>query len=179
MQTTDIYISELSTAGQACSAAISIKPKTASYTTQEDTPLSSPSATPPTALAQASLHGLAGISASEQSKQWSGQIDMDGENTPLPSFAFKYVSAEGMIRWDGDLPRVMRLEPLPRDLLYNCITDATGSRTLIRRTEGTYPITSGFGALGLKVARWRGPGAREAILPSPFSTGRPAGPGSA
>ncbi|KAK8005623.1 hypothetical protein PG990_011660 [Apiospora arundinis] len=106
----------------------------------------------PTALAQAALYGLARIIASEHGEQWGGLIDKFDEDTPFPSLAMKYVQEQDVIRIVDDLPRVARLQPLPRDMMY--AGDSSGSQTLLPRPEGTYIITGGLGSLGLEVASW-------------------------
>jgi 6-methylsalicylic acid synthase len=57
-----------------------------------------------------------------------------------------------VIRIQDDMPRVARLQPLPRELRYG--PDEAAARTLLPKPEGTYLITGGLGALGLEVARW-------------------------
>ncbi|KAH6651598.1 6-methyl salicylic acid synthase [Truncatella angustata] len=116
----------------------------------------------PTALAQAPLHGLARIIASEHSDQWGALIDVD-EDTPLPSMAMRYIHDQDVIRVIDDLPRVARLQPLSRDLLYS--PEQAAIRTLLPKPEGTYLITGGLGALGLEVANWLvEKGARRVVL---------------
>ncbi|KAK6840053.1 hypothetical protein PG987_005919 [Apiospora arundinis] len=90
----------------------------------------------PTALAQAALYGLARIIASEHGEQWGGLIDKFDEDTPFPSLAMKYVQEQDVIRIVDDLPRVARLQPLPRDMM--------------ERTSSL----AGWGPLGLEVASW-------------------------
>ena len=117
----------------------------------------------PTALAQVPLHGLARIIASEHPDQWGGLVDLEDEDAPLPSMVLKYVREQDVIRIDDDLPRVARLQSLPRDALYS--EEQTAFRTLLPKPEGTYVITGGLGALGLKVARWLvEKGARRLVL---------------
>ncbi|KAI1334146.1 6-methyl salicylic acid synthase [Xylariaceae sp. FL0016] len=117
----------------------------------------------PTALAQAPLHGLSRIIASEHPDQWGALIDVDDEDAPFPSFVLKYVRDQDVVRVDDDLPRVSRLQPLPRESLYR--VEEKTPRTLLPRPEGTYLITGGLGALGLKVAEWLvEKGARRVVL---------------
>ncbi|EKG18983.1 Beta-ketoacyl synthase [Macrophomina phaseolina MS6] len=117
----------------------------------------------PTALAQAPLHGLARIIASEHPDQWGALIDADDEDAPFPTLALKYVRDQDVIRMDDGLPRVARLQPLPRERLYGAADAA--SRTLLPKPEGTYLITGGLGALGLEIAAWLvEKGARRIVL---------------
>ncbi|KAI8631794.1 6-MSAS [Xylariaceae sp. FL1651] len=118
----------------------------------------------PTSLAQAPLHGLARIIASEHPDQWGALIDVDDErNAPFPMLAMKYVRDQDVIRIENDLPRVARLQSLPRELMYS--PEEAATRTLLPKPEGTYLITGGLGALGLKVAGWLvEKGARRVLL---------------
>jgi len=120
----------------------------------------------PTALAQASLHGLARIIASEHPDNWGALIDLDVDDveaTPFPIMAMRYVPDQDVIRIQDDMPRVARLQPLPRDLRYS--PDEATARTLLPKPEGTYLITGGLGVLGLEVARWLAEkGARRIVL---------------
>ncbi|KAI2620447.1 6-MSAS [Hypoxylon sp. NC1633] len=114
-------------------------------------------------LAHAPLHGLGRIIASEHPDQWGALIDMDIENAPFPALAMKYVRDQDVVRIQDDLPRVARLQPLPRELLYSA--EKTATHTLLPKPEGTYLITGGLGALGLKVADWLvEKGARRLVL---------------
>ncbi|KAI1263583.1 6-MSAS [Xylariaceae sp. FL1019] len=108
----------------------------------------------PTALAQAPLQGLARIVASEHPDSWGALIDVDDgqKNASMPMLAMKYVRDQDVIRIENDLPRVARLQPLPRDLTY--VKERATSRTLLPKAEGTYLVTGGLGALGLEVASW-------------------------
>ncbi|KAF7537132.1 hypothetical protein G7054_g3944 [Neopestalotiopsis clavispora] len=118
-----------------------------------------------TALAQAPLHGLARIIASEHADQWGALIDTEDEDMAIPAMAMKYVRDQDVVRVVDDVLRVARLQPLPRDLLYS--QDKAASRTLLPKPEGTYLITGGHGALGLEVARWLVErGARRLVLVS-------------
>ncbi|KAI0023479.1 6-methyl salicylic acid synthase [Xylariomycetidae sp. FL0641] len=120
-------------------------------------------ASTPTALAQAPLHGLGRIIASEHPDQWGALIDLDGADASFPTLALKYVQDQDVVRVDDDLPRVARLQPLPRESLYSA--EAAGTRTLLPKPEGTYLITGGLGALGLQVAEWLAEkGARRLVL---------------
>ncbi|KAI1824704.1 6-MSAS [Xylaria intraflava] len=122
------------------------------------------SAETPTALAQAPLHGLARIIASEHPDNWGALIDVDDEdNAPFTVMAMKYVRDQDVIRIQNDLPRVARLQSLPRELRYS--PEEAATRTLLPRPEGTYLITGGLGALGLRVASWLvEKGARRVLL---------------
>lgn len=120
-------------------------------------------ASTPTALAHAPLHGLSRIIASEHPDQWGALIDVDDEGAPFPSLALKYVNDQDVVRMDDDLPRVARLQALPREALFDAEKNA--SRSLLPKPEGTYVITGGLGALGLKVAGWLvEKGARRIVL---------------
>nr|WQM87381.1 6-Methyl salicylic acid synthase [Xylaria grammica] len=118
----------------------------------------------PTALAQAPLHGLARIIASEHPDNWGALIDVDDEdNTAFPIMAIKYVRDQDVVRIENDLPRVARLQTLPREVRYS--PEEAATRTLLPRPEGTYLVTGGLGALGLKVASWLvEKGARRVLL---------------
>ncbi|KAI0388913.1 6-MSAS [Xylariaceae sp. FL0594] len=120
----------------------------------------------PTALAQSPLHGLARIIASEHPDNWGALIDAevgDDEATTFPVMAMKYVRDQDVIRIQDDMPRVARLQPLPRELRYS--SEQAAARTLLPKPEGTYVITGGLGALGLEVARWLAEkGARRIVL---------------
>ena len=100
----------------------------------------------PTALAQAALHGLSRIIASELPDLWGGLID--NEDSTFPLQVIKYVQGQDVIRVKDLVPRVARLRPLPRERL----AENSARRTLLPRPEGTYIITGGLGALGLEVA---------------------------
>ncbi|KAK0634259.1 6-methyl salicylic acid synthase [Bombardia bombarda] len=119
-----------------------------------------------TALAQAPLHGLARIIASEHPDYWGALVDLDSDADEIASFphlAIKYIRDQDVIRIADDLPRVARLQPLPRELLYT--PEAQKERTLLPKPEGTYLITGGLGALGLKVASFLvEKGARRVVL---------------
>ncbi|KAI0110932.1 6-methylsalicylic acid synthase [Nemania sp. FL0031] len=115
----------------------------------------------PTALAQAPLHGLGRIIASEHPDQWGALIDLDDTEATFPSLAIKYVSGQDVIRMDDEIPRVARLQPLQRETLYGAKT----AQTLLPKPDGTYLITGGLGALGLEVATWLvEKGARRVVL---------------
>lgn len=119
----------------------------------------------PTALAQAPLHGLARIIASEHADIWGGLIDVDQEGlgASFPSLAIKYVHEQDVIRVIDDMPRVERLQSLPRELLLPA--DEVAKRNLLPKPEGTYLVTGGLGALGLEVAGWLvEKGARRVVL---------------
>lgn len=117
----------------------------------------------PTALAHAPLQGLARIIASEHPDQWGGLLDLDDASGSFPTLAIKYVQDQDVIRVQDGLPRVARLQPLPRDRLYSA-ADAP-ARTLLPKPEGTYLVTGGLGVLGLEVANWLvEKGARRVVL---------------
>ena len=102
----------------------------------------------PTALAQAPLHGLGRIIASEQPDIWGALID--AEETTFLLQAMKYVQGADIIRISDSAARTARLRPLPRSKLHapSC------HQNLFPRPEGTYLITGGLGALGLEVANF-------------------------
>lgn len=112
-----------------------------------------------TALAQAPLHGLCRIIASEQPDLWGALIDT--EKTSFPMQAIKYVQGQDVIRINDGVPRIARLRPMLRGQMYG----ATSRKTLLPRPEGTYLITGGMGALGLEVAEFLvEKGARRLVL---------------
>lgn len=123
------------------------------------------SATTPTSLAHAPLHGLARIIASEHPDHWGGLIDSDSDpsDPALPSLALKYIPNQDIIRMDDDLPRIARLRPLPRDKIR--AHPSSPAANLLPTPSGTYLITGGLGGLGLRVARWLAErGARRLVL---------------
>lgn len=134
-------------------------------------------ASTPTALAHSPLHGLARIIASEHPDQWGALVDVEEGDTQLPALAIRYVHGQDVVRVEDQLPRVGRLQALPRELLYEHQrhhqhrqqprdTRARG-RNLLPRPEGTYLVTGGLGALGLEVAGWLvDKGARRIVLVS-------------
>lgn len=129
-------------------------------------------ATTPTALAHSPLHGLARIIAAEHPDQWGALVDVEDGDDQFPALAVKYVQGQDVVRVEDQLPRVGRLQPLPRELHYehqqpkDKDTPAR-ARTLLPRPEGTYLITGGLGALGLEVASWLvDKGARRVVLVS-------------
>ena len=99
-----------------------------------------------TALAQAPLHGLCRIIASELPDLWGALIDTEDSSFPLQ--AIKYVQGHDIIRMSDGVPRTARLRSFPRK------TGSTGTnlKSLLPRPKGTYIITGGIGALGLEVA---------------------------
>ncbi|CAN8105619.1 unnamed protein product [Discula destructiva] len=135
-------------------------------------------ATTTTGLAHAPLQGLARIIASEHPDQWGALIDVEDEEDEFPVLAVKYVRDQDVVRVQDQLPRVARLQPLPRELLYENLASQPAvktsiplliprPRTLLPRPEGTYLITGGLGALGLEVTSWLvAKGARRIVLVS-------------
>ncbi len=102
----------------------------------------------PTALAQAPLHGLGRIIASEQSAIWGALIDNQDDEWTFPVQAIKYAQGADVIRIDDGVARTARLRRLPRDKL----RPSSHQANALPRPEGTYLITGGLGALGLEVA---------------------------
>ncbi|KAA6414256.1 MAG: 6-methylsalicylic acid synthase [Lasallia pustulata] len=112
-----------------------------------------------TALAQAPLQGLCRIIASEQPDLWGALIDTEDPSFPVQ--AIKYVQGQDVVRISDGVPRIARLRPMPREQLYG----VTNRKTLLPRSEGTYLVTGGIGALGLEVAEFLvEKGARRLIL---------------
>ncbi|MCJ1479648.1 hypothetical protein MMC13_008334 [Lambiella insularis] len=99
-----------------------------------------------TALAQAPLHGLCRIIASEHPDLWGALID--SEESSFPMQVIKYVQGQDVVRISDGVPRVARLRPIHRKQLH----ESANHKTLLPRPEGTYIITGGIGALGLEVA---------------------------
>jgi 6-methylsalicylic acid synthase len=125
----------------------------------------------PTALSHAPLHGLARIIASEHPDQWGALIDVEdlSGNETFPMLAVKYVHDQDVICMEDGLPRVARLQPLPRERLYDTSASASSSPppSLLPKPTGTYLVTGGLGALGLEVAGWLvEKGARRVVLVS-------------
>ena len=113
----------------------------------------------PTALAQAPLHGLARIIASEQADLWGALIDTEDSTFPLQ--AIKYVEGADVIRIDDGIARTARLRAIPR----NKLLPKTSQANLLPRPEGTYLISGGLGALGIEVAHFLvEKGARRLVL---------------
>lgn len=121
----------------------------------------------PTALAHSPLHGLARIVASEHPDQWGALIDIDEDDAAeFPALAIKYIRNQDVIRMQDQLPRIARLQPLPRELKWKSGQPGHSS-SLLPKSEGTYLITGGLGALGLEVAAWLvEKGARRLVLVS-------------
>ena len=115
-----------------------------------------------TALAQAPLHGLCRIIASELPDLWGALIDTEDSSFPLQ--AVKYVQGLDVIRMSDGVPRAARLRPFPREMVSEGVTN---SKSLLPRPEGTYIVTGGIGALGLEVADFLvEKGARRLVLVS-------------
>ena len=114
-----------------------------------------------TALAQAPLHGLCRIIASELPDLWGALIDT--EDSSFPFQAIKYVQGQDVIRMSDGVPRTARLRPFPREM----VSKGINPKSLLPRPEGTYIITGGIGALGLEVADFLvEKGARRLVLVS-------------
>ena len=69
----------------------------------------------PTALAQASLHGLGRIAASEQPEIWGALIDSEDGDSSFPLQAMKYAQGVDVVRVRDGVARASRLRRLPRD----------------------------------------------------------------
>ena len=104
----------------------------------------------PTALAQAPLHGLGRIIASEQSVTWGALIDNEDDEWTFPVQAIKYAQGADVIRLDDGIARTARLRRLPREKMH----PPGHQLNTLPRPEGTYLITGGLGALGLEVANF-------------------------
>lgn len=102
----------------------------------------------PTALAQATMHGLGRIIASEQAEIWGAVIDTEDSGWTLPLQAIKYAKGGDVVRIDDGVVRHPILRQLPRQ---NTLSTDRQKQTL-PRPGGTYLITGGLGALGLEVA---------------------------
>ncbi len=114
-----------------------------------------------TALAQAPLHGLCRIIASELPDLWGALIDT--EDSSFPFQAIRYVQGQDVIRISDGVPRTARLRSFPREI----ISKGIDPKSLLPRPEGTYIITGGIGALGLEVADFLvEKGARRLVLVS-------------
>lgn len=114
-----------------------------------------------TALAQAPLHGLCRIIASELPDLWGALIDT--EDSSFPFQAIKYVQGQDVIRMSDGVPRTARLRSFPRET----VSKGISPKSLLPRPEGTYIITGGIGALGLEVADFLvEKGARRLVLVS-------------
>ncbi|KAH6866466.1 6-methylsalicylic acid synthase [Alternaria rosae] len=125
----------------------------------------------PTSLSHAPLHGLARIIASEHPDQWGALIDDEdlSGNRTFPMLAMTYVHGQDVICMDDGLPCVARLQPLPRERLYDPLTSSSSSPppSLLPKAAGTYLVTGGLGSLGLEVAGWLvEKGARRMVLVS-------------
>ena len=117
----------------------------------------------PTALAQAPLHGLGRIAASEHSEIWGALIDNEDEDLKFPLQAIKYAQGADVVRISDGVARTSRLRRLPREKLL----PPGHAMNLLPRAEGTYLITGGLGALGLEVAKFLvEKGARRLVLVS-------------
>lgn len=114
-----------------------------------------------TALAQAPLHGLCRIIASELPDLWGALIDTEDSSFPLQ--AIRYVQGQDVIRMSDGVPRTARLRSFPREIS----SKGANLNSLLPRPEGTYIITGGIGALGLEVADFLvEKGARRLVLVS-------------
>lgn len=100
----------------------------------------------PTALAQAALHGLSRIIASEHPDNFGGLIDIEDSRFPLS--VMRYIQDADIIRIEDGIARTARLRSPPRECLLST-NQAKGN--LLPQPDGTYLITGGLGALGLAV----------------------------
>ncbi|WP_299561118.1 type I polyketide synthase [uncultured Mycolicibacterium sp.] len=102
----------------------------------------------------APLWGLARVAAAEHPRLWGGVLDLDADR--LPVWALN-LSGHGVVVVRDDVAHVARLAP----------AGAAGERPLTCSPGGTYLITGGTGALGLRVAhRLADLGARRLVLVS-------------
>ncbi|KAI4704831.1 Type I Iterative PKS [Alternaria sp. Ai002NY15] len=127
----------------------------------------------PTALSHAPLHGLARIIASEHPDQWGALMDVEdlSDDETFPMLAMTYVHDQDVVCMEDGLPRVARLQPLPRERLYDTSASRSSSSSpppsLMPKPAGTYLVTGGLGSLGLEVAGWLvEKGARRLVLVS-------------
>jgi 6-methylsalicylic acid synthase len=97
------------------------------------------------ALSQAPLTELARIMQSEAP-------DVDVEDNVFPMQAIKYVQGVDVIRVEDTVSRNARLRPFVEDTVASKLGRKQSS--FHTRPQGTYVITGGLGALGLKVAFW-------------------------
>jgi 6-methylsalicylic acid synthase len=114
-----------------------------------------------TSLAQAPLHGLSRIIASELHDNWGALIDLEAPVFPLA--VMKYVQKCDIIRIADGIPRIACLRPLPRSKALPSLEH----HSLLPHPLGTYLITGGLGDLGLETADFLvEKGARRIILVS-------------
>lgn len=98
----------------------------------------------PTCLAQYPLYGFARVAASEYPHLWGGLID--SEEPGLPLLPIRFVRAQDVVRIQDGLPLVPRLRPFTMEQHYK-----NNTKHLMPQPHGTYIVTGGFGALGLKI----------------------------
>ena len=104
----------------------------------------------PTALAQAPMHGLGRIIASEQPGIWGAVIDTEESEWTLSLQAIKYAQGGDVVRISDGVVREPRLRQLPR----NKMLPPDRHKQTLPRPEGTYLITGGLGVLGLEIANF-------------------------
>ena len=125
-----------------------------------------------TSLAQSPLWGVSRIMAGERPDLWGGLFDLDN-NIPIKSLISQLLKAissktnEDVIAINKEGSYVLRLVPagsLPAQ--HTAESDLKPSaRTASCRTDATYLVTGGLGALGLEAARYLvSNGARRLIL---------------
>ena len=102
----------------------------------------------PTALAQAPLHGLGRIIASEQADIWGAVIDTEDTEWTFPLQAIRYAKGGDVVRISDGVVRHSVLRKLPHQKR----SSADRQKLTLPRPEGTYLITGGLGALGLETA---------------------------
>ncbi|KAH6653270.1 6-methylsalicylic acid synthase [Truncatella angustata] len=102
-----------------------------------------------TGLAHGALYGLARIIAAEHPDIWGGLIDNDKRDT-VPSLALKYVQDQDVLRFIDGMPRRAILRPLLKSQRH----EPESSKSLLPKPEGTYIITGGLGALGLRTCNF-------------------------
>ena len=116
----------------------------------------------PIALAQSPLWGLGKTIAIERQKLWGGLIDLAPNSQPEPTA--DALVAE-LMQPDGEQQIAFRDGQRFAARLVQSSIDLTNAKPVQLNTEASYLITGGFGALGLRVAKWMAEqGAKSLIL---------------
>ena len=123
----------------------------------------------PPAMAQAAIWGLGKVVALEHPEWWGGLVDLpavaEADEASGLLRELTRASSEQQVALRSEGRYVARLVP----------ASARASKPLPVRADGTYLVTGGLGALGLRTARWLvSRGARHLVL-----VGRSAGEGAA